>query len=104
MSEYWAGDPSERRVRNTAKALVSGGGQIALPLVLPNTPSGTRLIIEVLSLRLTGDRISATMKGHAAADWLTRSPDGRGGTLDVRCTLETDDHALIFISMAGVYG
>jgi hypothetical protein len=75
--------------------------ELATPLVLPNTPSGTRLIVEVVSLRLRGERIAATMKGRAAADWLTRSADGRIGTLDVRCTLETDDGALILMQYAG---
>ena len=41
------------------------------------------------------------MLGRAAADWLTLSPDGRTGTLDVRCTLETDDSALIFMYYGG---
>ena len=83
------------------KPLCRLDAELALPIVLPNTPSGTRLIIEVLSLRLAGERLKATMLGRAAADWLTLSPDGRTGTLDVRCTLETDDSALIFMYYGG---
>lgn len=75
--------------------------ELAEPIVLPNTPSGTRRILEVVSLQLAGERLVATMKGRAAADWLTLSPDGLIGTLDVRCTLETDDGALIFMQYAG---
>jgi hypothetical protein len=65
------------------------------PIMLPNTPSGTRIIVEVASASFEGDRIKGKQKGVAAADWLTVGPDGTG-TLDVRATLETDDGALIF--------
>lgn len=75
--------------------------RLAAPLLLPNTPAGTRSILEVLSLNVTGPRLSARMKGHAAADWLILSPDGTIGTLDVRATIETDDGALIFMQYNG---
>jgi hypothetical protein len=65
------------------------------PIMLPNTPSGTRIIVEVASASFEGDRIKGKQKGVAAADWLTVGPEGTG-TLDVRATLETDDGALIF--------
>jgi hypothetical protein len=65
------------------------------PFLLPNTPSGTRLIVEVASATFEGERIRGKQKGVAAADWLTVGPDGTG-TLDVRATLETDDGALIY--------
>src|SRR5260370_16883486 len=83
------------------KPLCRLDAELAEPIVLPNTPSGTRRILEVLSLRLTGERLVATLKGRAAADWLTLSPDGRIGTLDVRCTLETGDGAVIFMQYGG---
>jgi uncharacterized protein DUF3237 len=66
------------------------------PLVLENTPSGTRYIVGVRSARFEGERLMASLKGVAAADWLTISPDGGIATLDVRATFETDDEALIF--------
>ena len=75
--------------------------RLAEPLVLPNTPTGTRSILEAVSLKITGVRLSARMKGHATADWLTLSADGTIGTLDVRATLETDDGALIFMQYNG---
>src|SRR5260370_11949507 len=77
------------------KPLCRLDAELAEPIVLPNTPSGTRRILEVLSLQLTGERLVATLKGRAAADWLTLSPAGRIGTLDVRCPLETPDRAVI---------
>jgi len=65
------------------------------PILIPDTPSGTRMIVEVESATFEGDRIKGKQKGVAAADWLTVGPEGTG-TLDVRATLETDDGALIF--------
>jgi hypothetical protein len=73
---------------------------LAPPVVLENTPSGTRYIIEVKSVRFEGERLKASMKGSTTADWLTVSPDGVA-TLDVRATLETDDGALIFTHYNG---
>lgn len=70
------------------------------PFVLANTPAGTRVIVEVKSLRVEGDRLRGTMKGNAAADWLTIGPDATG-TIDVRLTMETDDGALVFVQYQG---
>ena len=58
------------------------------PMMLPNTPSGTRTIVEVADAKLEGERLSGTMKGAAAADWATIGPD-MTCTLDVRGTFET---------------
>ena len=74
---------------------------LAPPMIIPNTPLGTRLIVEVSSFRLVGDRVRASQKGVAAADWALVTPDGKLGTLDVRVTLETDDGALIFMHYSG---
>lgn len=73
--------------------------ELADPLVLTNTPAGTRVIVEVKSFTVVGDRLRATNKG-AAADWLTIGPDGTA-TLDVRATMETDDGALIYAYYQG---
>jgi hypothetical protein len=75
--------------------------ELAEVIPLLNTPSGTRRILEVLSLHLSGERVVARLKGRAAADWLTISPRGDIGTLDVRCTLETHDGAVIFMQYGG---
>ncbi len=70
------------------------------PFILPDTPSGTRAIVEVESFVVTGDRVRGQLKGRAAADWLTI--DSRAmGTLDVRALIETDDGALIFTTYRG---
>ena len=74
--------------------------KLSEPFILPDTPSGTRVIVEVESLDVTGDRVRGHLKGHAAADWLT--VDSRAmGTLDVRTLIETDDGALIYTSYRG---
>ena len=70
------------------------------PMLLPNTPSGMRTIIEVATAKLDGERLSGTMKGSAGADWATIGPD-MTCTVDVRMTFETHDGALLFITYGG---
>ncbi|TWP52271.1 DUF3237 domain-containing protein [Lentzea tibetensis] len=70
------------------------------PHYLPKTPVGDRLVYEVESGAITGERLSGKMKGSSTADWLVIGPDGTA-TLDVRSVLETDDGALIFIHYTG---
>ena len=70
------------------------------PMMLPNTPSGTRSIIEVAAAKLEGERLSGAMKGAASADWATIGPD-MTCTLDVRSTFETDDGALVYTQYRG---
>jgi hypothetical protein len=73
---------------------------LSAPFLLPETPSGTRVIVEVESFEVTGDRLRGHLKGRAAADWLTI--DGRAqGTVDVRALLETDDGALVYVTYRG---
>jgi len=64
------------------------------------TVSSSLLVGEVTAARFEGGRLSGSMKGHAAADWLQVSPDGYG-TLDVKITLETDDGAIIHATYSG---
>jgi hypothetical protein len=70
------------------------------PMMLPNTPSGMRSILEVATAKLEGERLSGTMKGAASADWATIGPD-LTCTLDVRSTFETDDGALVYTYYRG---
>jgi hypothetical protein len=74
--------------------------ELADPLVLANTPAGTRVIVEVKSFTVSGERLRGTSAGHVGADWLTIGPDGTG-TLDVRATMETDDGVLVFVYYQG---
>ena len=41
---------------------------LADPFILPNTPSGTRVIAEVVGLVAEGDRPHGRLKGRAAVD------------------------------------
>lgn len=87
----------------TALALHPLGTMVAElrpPKVLSRTPAGTRMIYEVASGSITGERLNAKLAGHSAADWMLVGPDGTG-MLDVRSLIETDDGALIFIQYGG---
>jgi hypothetical protein len=64
------------------------------------TVSPTLTIGEVTGVRMEGDRLTASMFGHAAADWLQVSPEGYG-TLDVKVTVQTDDGAVIHAAYSG---
>jgi hypothetical protein len=64
------------------------------------TPAGTRIIQEVASARLDGERVSASMVGQAGADWLAVDADGVA-TFDIRMTLQTDDGAVLYLAYEG---
>ncbi len=69
-------------------------------LAAPITVSPTLLIGEVTAMQVEGERLRASLKGRAAADWLRVSPEGYG-TLDVKVTLETDDGAIVHATYSG---
>jgi Protein of unknown function (DUF3237) len=70
------------------------------PIEVGIGPAGTRLIFEIESVKLEGDRLSGEMMGAATADWLVVGPEGTG-TLDVRATYRTHDGAIIFAQFNG---
>ena len=61
--------------------------------------AGMRVIAEVATATLTGERISATLKGQSGADWVT--VNGIIGVVDVRIAFETDDGAIIYVAYGG---
>jgi len=75
--------------------------QLLSPILIPGTPSGTRVIVPVATGRYKGDRLNGSVKGSMGADWLSVGPDGLVGTLDVRGVLETDDGADVFVHYLG---
>ena len=75
--------------------------QLADPVDVGSGPKGQRMVIDVLSVKLTGDRINAELATNDAADWLTVSDNGTLGALDVRATLKTDDGAFIYVEYSG---
>jgi hypothetical protein len=62
--------------------------------------AGTRVIIEVASMVVEGERLRGELAGAAAADWVLIGPEGTG-TLDVRAAMRTDDGAIIFTQYNG---
>jgi hypothetical protein len=67
---------------------------------LPGTTAGHRLIGAVTAADCRGPRIRARLRGRAAGDWATLSPEG-SVVIDVVETLETDDGALVHLSYRG---
>jgi len=80
--------------------LCSVHAQLKPPIEVGAGPSGTRLIIEVASARLKGERLAGEMVGTAGGDWVLVGPDGTG-TLDVRVAFRTDDGAVVFVQYNG---
>jgi hypothetical protein len=68
--------------------------------ILGSTPRGNRMIAEISSAELKGERITASMKGLASADWATIGDDGLA-RFDIRMVLETHDGALVYLSYTG---
>jgi hypothetical protein len=75
---------------------------LAPPIIVGVTPTSTRVIGEITALTIEGERLRATMKGAAGADWLTMAPDNSVGRPDVRYAVETDDGAVIYVHYGGI--
>jgi hypothetical protein len=74
--------------------------QLKPPIDVGAGPAGTRMIFELASAQVKGDRLAGAMLGAAAADWAVLCPEGTG-TLDIRWTLRTEDGAAIFVQYHG---
>lgn len=81
------------------KPLFRGVWRMAPPLVLPGTPAGTRVILDLTEGIIQGRGLTARLTG-ATADWFAIAPDGIG-TLDWRGQVTTDDGAVIYIHGTG---
>ena len=68
--------------------------------MLGDTSAGKRIIQELKTVTLDGDRVSGTMVGKAAADWLTIDGNGRV-TLDIRVVVQTADGAHVYVWLDG---
>ena len=73
---------------------------IRQPVVLEAASGGARWIVEAEAGRLDGERIQATLKGHANADWFVIDSD-ETGLVDARLLAKTDDGALAFLQYNG---
>ena len=69
------------------------------PIMVGAGPAGMRLVYEVGTGKVSGERLSGTMLGNAAADWVL--VNGTSVTLDVRATFGTDDGAVIYSHYSG---
>jgi hypothetical protein len=65
------------------------------------TPLGQRKIAQVTGGTFQGERMRGTVHAGPGGDWLLLRNDGVL-TLDVRLTLETDDHQLIYMAYKGM--
>lgn len=61
--------------------------------------AGLRVIAEVGTAVMTGERLSGTLRGRAGADWVT--VNGTIGVVDVRIAFETHDGAVVYVSYGG---
>ena len=60
--------------------------QLGEPVNVGRGPKGSRTVIDVPAVKLTGERINAELATNDAADWATFSDDGKLAALDVRLT------------------
>ena len=72
---------------------------LADPIFVGDGSQGLRLIYEVASTKVTGERLRGTGVGNASADWVL--VHGDVATVDVRCTFQTDDGALVLATYRG---
>jgi Protein of unknown function (DUF3237) len=74
--------------------------QLKAPIMVGAGCAGTRMIVEVASIAVKGDRLSGEMIGTAAADWILVGPEGTAN-VDVRAAVRTNDGAIIFMQYNG---
>jgi len=72
---------------------------LAPPIILPNGPNGTRVLITVTGGTVRGARINGEL--IAGGDWVTMRSTGVG-QLDVRLTMRTDDNAIVYMDYRGI--
>lgn len=70
------------------------------PDVVGPGPFGVRQVFTTTGGEAKGARLSGTLRA-VGGDWLLAGPDGFG-RLDARATIETDDGALVYVSLVGV--
>jgi hypothetical protein len=75
-------------------------GILRSPFVLADTPAGTRMVFELESGEVDGERLRGRLVGRSGADWMVVGPDGTG-SLDVRMLVETHDGALVLVHYTG---
>ena len=74
--------------------------QIAPPILIPDTPDGTRVVVHVTGGKFEGPRLKGAVLA-SGADWFLIRPDGKVGIIDVRLVLKTDDGENIYMTYTG---
>jgi len=92
--------PNERKTAMTSRPLMTVNIAAAPPQKLGTVPHGIRSIVPVTGGSFEGPRLRGKVL-PGGGDWLLLRPDGVL-ELDLRITLETDDHALIYMTFQGL--
>ena len=92
--------PNERKTAMTSRPLMTVNIAAAPPQKLGTVPHGIRSIVPVIGGDFEGPRLRGKVL-PGGSDWLLLRPDGVL-ELDLRITLETDDHALIYMTFQGL--
>jgi len=92
--------PSEGKTAMTSRPLMTVKIAAAPPRKLGTVPHGIRSIVPVTGGDFEGPRLRGKVLPEGG-DWLLLRPDGVL-ELDLRITLETDDHALIYMTFQGL--
>lgn len=75
---------------------------LAPPVVIPDGPHGTRVLVTVTGGTVLGPRINGEVLG-GGGDWVTIRSNGIA-QLDVRLTIRTDDDAIVYMQYGGILG
>jgi hypothetical protein len=73
--------------------------EIAPPILIADTPDGTRVVVHVTGGKFEGPRLKGTVLA-SGGDWFLVRPDGVG-VIDVRLVLKTDDDENIYMTYTG---
>jgi len=92
--------PNEGKTAMTSRPLMTVNIAAAPPQTLGTVPHGIRSIVPVTGGDFEGPRLRGKVL-PGGGDWLLLRPDGVL-ELDLRITLETDDHALIYMTFQGL--
>src|SRR2546425_3641443 len=92
--------PNEGKTAMTSRPLMTVNIAAAPPQKLGPVPHGMRSIVPVTGGDFAGPRLRGKVL-PGGGDWLLLRPDGVL-ELDLRITLETEDHALIYMTFQGL--
>ena len=92
--------PHEGKTAMTSRPLMTVNIAAAPPQKLGTVPHGIRSIVPVTGGEFEGPRLRGKVL-PGGGDWLLLRPDGVL-ELDLRITLETGDHALIYMTFQGL--